>query len=180
MGLPGQFLYTVLDVSVRCECTQAQIINWAIAGDLMLVAAITTATIGGEVTGGLHQIAASDVRPLFRPHGRADEEVRLKRARKIGGDQCLIVSEPSDGVVITAADVLITAEEVERFEEAHGIGRSRGRGNAGPGYRPATTGTGSMWPCSSGSTLTDSRRSSGNWCWKCRNGSSPTRRPEKP
>ncbi len=27
MGLPGQFLYTVLDVSVRCECTQAQIIT---------------------------------------------------------------------------------------------------------------------------------------------------------
>jgi len=134
MGLPGQFLYTVLDVSVRCECTQAQIINWAIAGELMLVAAITTATIGGEVTGGLHQIAGSDVRPLFRPYGDAAKEIRLKRARKMGGDQCLIVSEPAEGVVITASDVLITAEEVERFEELHGLGRVKSP--AGPGLPP--------------------------------------------
>ncbi len=35
---------------------------------------------------------------------------------------------------ITASDVLITAEEVERFEELHGLGR--GRANAGPGLPP--------------------------------------------
>ena len=134
MGLSGQFLYTVHDVSVRWGRSQSQIIDWAIADELVIVAAITTATIGGEVTGGLHQIAGSDVRPLFRPYGKAEEEVRLKRARKIGGDQCLIVSEPAEGVVITAADVLITAEEVERFEELHGLGRVKSP--AGPGLPP--------------------------------------------
>ena len=134
MGLPRQFLYTVHDVSVRWGRSQSQIIDWAIADELAIVAAITTATIGGEVTGGLHQIAGSDVRPLFRPYGDADREVWLKRARKIGGQQCLVVSEPAQGVRITASDVLITAEEVERFEELHGLGR--GRANAGPGLPP--------------------------------------------
>ncbi len=46
------------------------------------------------------------------------------------------MTQPARGVRITASDVLITAEEVERFEEVHGIGRSRGRGNAGPGLPP--------------------------------------------
>ncbi len=42
MGLPGQFLYTVLDVSVRWGRSQSQIIDWAIADELVIVAAITT------------------------------------------------------------------------------------------------------------------------------------------
>jgi hypothetical protein len=134
MGLPGQFLFTVHDVSVRWGRSQSQIINWAIAGELTLVAAIATATIGGEVTSGLHQIAGSDVRTLFRPYGDADRKVWLKRARKIGGEQCLVVSEPAQGVRITASDVLITAEEVERFEELHGLGRVKT--TAGPGLPP--------------------------------------------
>jgi hypothetical protein len=135
MRLPGQFLLTVYDVSLRWGCAQTQIISWAIADELAIVAAFPTSTIGGEVTGGLHQIAGSDVRPLFRPFGDAERQVRLKRARKIGGQQCLLVSEPAEGVVKNAADVLVTLTEVERFEEAHGLGAVRGRG-AGPGMPP--------------------------------------------
>ncbi len=147
----------------------------------MLVAAITTATIGGEVTGGLHQIAASDVRPLFRPHGRADEEVRLKRARKIGGEQWLDVTQPARGVRITASDVLITAEEVERFEEVHGIGRSRGRGNAGPGLPPRYDWDGFYVAVFKRLyTLGFPTRQRENWSSRCRNGSSPTRRLARP
>ncbi len=34
MGLPSQFLYTVLDVSVRWGRSQSQIIDWAIADEM--------------------------------------------------------------------------------------------------------------------------------------------------
>jgi hypothetical protein len=46
------------------------------------------------------------------------------------------VSEPAEGVVITASDVLMTAEEVEKFEVLHDLGRGRSRGYAGPGLPP--------------------------------------------
>jgi hypothetical protein len=38
VGFPQQSLFTVLEVSVRWGCTQAQILDWAIADELDLVA----------------------------------------------------------------------------------------------------------------------------------------------
>ena len=41
MALPQQYLFTILEASVRWGCTQAQIANWAIANDLDLVVGFT-------------------------------------------------------------------------------------------------------------------------------------------
>jgi hypothetical protein len=44
-----------------------------------------------------------------------------------------LITEPARGVRLTAADIMITAREIDRFEEAHGIGRTRSAGPGAPG-----------------------------------------------
>ena len=42
------------------------------------------------------------------------------------------ITEPARGVRLTAADIMITAKEIDRFEEDHGIGRTRSVGPGAP------------------------------------------------
>lgn len=40
--------------------------------------------------------------------------------------------EPVRGVLLTAAEIMMTAKEINRFEEDHGIGRTRSQGPGAP------------------------------------------------
>jgi hypothetical protein len=68
-------LFTVLEVSVKWGCTQAQILDWAIADDIELVAGFPPVKLGEEQASGLMSVAGSEVRPLFRPFGGAAKKV---------------------------------------------------------------------------------------------------------
>ncbi len=132
MALPPSYLFTVLEVAVRWECTQAQVIGWAIVGELDLVAGLPVVRFGEETTSGLMSVAGTEVRPLFRPFGEAAGEVYLRQARPPGSDEWRYITEPADGVRMTAPDIMITSAELERFETAHGIGRGRTSGPGAP------------------------------------------------
>jgi hypothetical protein len=43
----------------------------------------------------------------------------LKQARPEGSDALKLITEPACGVRLTAADIMITSKEIDRFEEAH-------------------------------------------------------------
>ena len=133
MALPPKYLFTVLEASVRWACAQAEIINWAIADELDLVAGFPAVEFGDDAGGGLMSVAGSEVRPLFRPFGDASKKVSVRMARPPISGEWRTVSKPPDGIRVTAADIMITAAEIERFEEAHGIARNR---NSGPGAPP--------------------------------------------
>jgi len=109
---------------------QTEVINYAMSGKLDLVAGFAPILFGDEPAVGLLIVSAADVRPLFRPFGEAARKVFVKQARPVGSEAMKLITEPARGVRLTAADTMITAREIERFEEAHGTGRGR---NAGPG-----------------------------------------------
>ena len=75
-------------------------------------------------------VTGSEVRPLFRPFGEAAKKVYVKQARPPNTSVWLTITDPERGVRFTAADIMVTADEIERFEQAHEINRTR---NAGPG-----------------------------------------------
>jgi hypothetical protein len=93
---------------------------------------------------GFVDIAATDVLPLFRPDGARHDRIFVRRIRKDGEDEWEWISEPADGVAITAHDVLIMRAEIQRFEHEHDLHQteatrmhSRGRrGTPGPGMPP--------------------------------------------
>ncbi|MDT8858509.1 hypothetical protein RNZ50_26495 [Paracoccaceae bacterium Fryx2] len=130
MAFPAQYFYSILDVAGRWGCTQTAVVNWAISGELDLVAGFSPILFGDEPAAGLLVVSASDVRPLFRPFGKAAKKIFVKQARRIGTEELKLITKPARGLRLTAADIMITAREIDRFEDAHGIGRTR---NAGPG-----------------------------------------------
>ena len=130
MAFPAQFFYSILDVAGRWACTQTEIVNYARADEINLVAGFALVKFGEESAAGLMNVPGSEIRALFRPYGKAAKKIYVTQARQSGGDPWKTITEPARGVRLTAADIMITAREIDRFEEAHSIGRTR---NAGPG-----------------------------------------------
>ncbi len=130
MAFPAQYFYSILEVAGRWGCTQTEVVNWAISGELDLVAGFSPILFGDQPAAGLLVVSASDVRPLFRPFGKTEKKVFPKQARPEGPDALKLITDPACGVRLTAADIMITSKEIDRFEEAHSISRTR---SAGPG-----------------------------------------------
>ena len=133
MALPARCLFTVPEVSVRWQCSQTQIVDWAISDEIDLVAGFGQVRFGAEAAAGLMSVSGAEVRPLFRPFGEAARKVHVKQARPPKAVAWLRITDPARGVRLSAADILITAREIDRFEDAHGFGRTRGAGPGAPG-----------------------------------------------
>ena len=132
MAFPARCLFTIVEVSARWTCSPTQIVDWAISDEIDLVAAFGQVKFGDENASGLLSVPGTEVRPLFRPFGDAAKKVHVKQARRPNSSVWLAITEPAKGVKVTAADIMITAAEIERFEQAHGINRAR---SGGPGAR---------------------------------------------
>ena len=78
-------------------------------------------------------VPGSEVRALFRPYGKGAQRIYVTQVRQSPGEDWKTITEPARGLRLTAADIMITAREIERFEEVHGIGRTRNAGSGTPG-----------------------------------------------
>ena len=133
MTFPARCLFTILEVSARWIRSPTQIVDWAISDEIDLVAAFSAVQFGDQSVAGLLSVPGSTVRPLFRPFGEAAKKVYVKQARRPGSSVWLTITDPVRGIRFTAADIMITADEIERFEQAHEINRTRSAGPGAPG-----------------------------------------------
>jgi hypothetical protein len=86
--------------------------------------------------------------PLFRRDGAASRTVKLRRIRRRADTDWTWITDPAEGIAASAADILITRTEAERFEQQHGLfgksmlkgigddDRPKSRHRAGPGAPP--------------------------------------------
>ena len=132
MAFPARCLFTIVEVSVRWQCSPTQIIDWSISDEISLVAAFPEVRLGDQSAAGLLGVSGSAVRPLFRPFGVAARKVHVKQIRLPKTVAWLTITDPTKGVRLTAADIMITADEMERFERDHEINCTR---SAGPGVQ---------------------------------------------
>ena len=132
MAFPAQVFYSILEVSVRWGCSVTQVVNNAIADELDLVTGVSQITLGEECVAGLISVPGCEVRPLFRPFGKGAKKIYLTQARLTPNEAWRTITKPARGVRLTAADIMITAKEIDRFEEDHGIGRTRSVGPGAP------------------------------------------------
>ena len=133
MAFPARCLFTIVEVSARWICSQTQIVDWAISEEIELVAGFSQVKLGDEFAVGLLVVRGTEVRPLFRPFGDAAKKVYVKQARRPSTTVWLTITDPVRGIRFTAADIMITADEIERFEQAHEINRTRSAGPGAPG-----------------------------------------------
>jgi len=71
MAFPAQVFYSILEVSVRWGCSLTQVVNYAIADEIDLVAGVSHVMFGEESVAGLISVPGCAVRPLFPPFGKA-------------------------------------------------------------------------------------------------------------
>jgi len=132
MAFPAQVFYSILEVSVRWGCSLTQVVNYAIADEIDLVTGVSHVMFGEESVAGLISVPGCAVRPLFPPFGKAAKKIYATHARLLSSDPWKAITEPARGLRLTVADIMIIAKEIDRFEEDHGIGRTRSVGPGAP------------------------------------------------
>lgn len=133
MPLPGQSLFSIDEVSARWIAAPHQVAQWAALDRLEVTTSIPPVHAGGEEVAGLVVVAMADLLPLFRRDGSGPTSMRLRRLRRVGEREWRTVSDPADGVMVAAGDLLIDVAEMGRFEDEHELMR---RPHAGKGPEP--------------------------------------------
>lgn len=135
MSLPPRFLWTVAEAAARWACMPADILGWAIAGHLELTCAIRTVSADGQGVNGMVALPPEDLVRMFRRDGSGSSMAIVRRVREpeIGG-AWLRITEPPGGIEVHAADVMITARMLERFEDAHSLTRRVAPGGGASKY----------------------------------------------
>lgn len=64
---------------------------------------------------GIVVVSAADMMRVFRRHGPSDEECRIYRIRPQASAEWQYITEPADGVVIKITDLMLLADEVQKF-----------------------------------------------------------------
>ncbi|ADE84714.1 hypothetical protein [Rhodobacter capsulatus] len=129
MAFVARNFYSILETSFRWECSQTEIVELAMAEKIDLVIALPNVRFDDGTEARMGVIEGGAVRPLFRGYGLLEEHVFIRQARPANCGWKRI-EEPKGGIRVMAPDVLITAAEVERFEDENNLVR---RVVSGPG-----------------------------------------------
>lgn len=125
MSLPPRSFHSLAEVAIRWSVMPFDVVGWCTEGLLALSIALPPVKIGpSETLSGLVDVEGAHVLPLFRKDGAPNSTVVIRRI-KANGHELQWITEPSEGVTVTAADVLVKRSEVERFEEQHGLFNGR-------------------------------------------------------
>jgi hypothetical protein len=146
MQLPPRSFYSLTEIAIRWSVTPFDVIGWSTDGLLALSIALPPIETGpSEMLSGLADIEAAHLLPLFRRDGVPSPTVAIRRV-KAGADDFRWITDPAEGVLITASDVLVRRPEVERFEQQYGFfnrlhvpgsgAATTRRRRAGPGVPP--------------------------------------------
>ena len=128
MALPPRAFFTVHETAARWGCTIADIAGWVCEGKLEIVTGISAVTCGDSRISGRVVISPMDILPMFRRCGTGPSVAKLTRIKPRGAEDGMFITEPSDGVEVSIADLLIIGTEVLRFEEEHDLLRRVGGG----------------------------------------------------
>ena len=117
MSLPPRAFFSVNEISARWGCSLADVAGWSIVGHLSMVTGIASVICGKQPAAGIVVVSATDMMQMFRRHGPSEEECRVFRIRPQGSTEWLHITEPMGGVQVKLTDLLLLAEEVQKFED---------------------------------------------------------------
>jgi hypothetical protein len=134
--LPPRSFYSLAEIAARWSVTPFDLVGWCTDGLLSLSIALPPVKAGAEIISGLADVEGPHVFPLFRRDGAPSTTVAIRQV-KTQDHGLRWITEPADGLVITAADVLVRRSEAERFESQHGLFRGQVRSDICQGEAPA-------------------------------------------
>lgn len=121
MALPKRVWFTLHEVAARWGCNIADIAGWSDEGRFCILTGVTPIRCGEEIVAGKVALAPMDLLPLFRRCGTGPSEGLIRRVQPFGRDDWLIITEPIGGIMVAIVDMLISAGDVQRFEDTHDI-----------------------------------------------------------
>ena len=130
MALPPRVYYTLQEVTARWGCNIADVAGWADASRFRILTGIPAIRCGDEVVAGKVVLSPMELLPLFRRCGTGPTEGVMRRIQPVGRQDWLLITDPTGGIPIAVADMMIMADEVHAFEEENDMVR---RVAAGPG-----------------------------------------------
>jgi hypothetical protein len=117
--LPPRAFWTLSEVAARWGCRPEDIAAWAAAGQIEISTVVPPVVCGGEIVEGLMAISMNDLMPMFRRDGSGPDTRRVRRVRS--ERRWLYVTDPSEGLMVSKADLVLMAGEMARFEDEHRI-----------------------------------------------------------
>lgn len=136
MALPPRVFYTLTEAAARWGCSPADIVGWASVGQIRIVTGLPPSYFGGRQVAGLVAVAAADILPMFRRCGTGPETCEIRRVCEIGAEEWSFASPMETGPTISKSDLMIMANEVDRFEEECDLfTRNKGGGGLGPAMK---------------------------------------------
>jgi hypothetical protein len=121
MQLPPRSFYSLTEIAIRWSVTPFDVIGWSTDGLLALSIALPPVKTGpSEMLSGLADVEAAHLLSLFRRDGAPCPTIAIRRV-KAGDNDFQWITDPAEGITITAADVLVRRAEVERFERQYGF-----------------------------------------------------------
>ena len=134
MTLPKREYYTIHEVATRWGCTIADIAGWSSVGKLDIITGIPPVVCDGEAVAGAVIVSAFDILPMFRRSGTGPQSARIYRVRIIGANTWSLITEPAHGIEVSVADLLISGQQVHRFEDDFDLMRrvAGGTGSVSP------------------------------------------------
>lgn len=131
MALPRRLFWSITEAAARWGCLPADIIEWSLSDQLEITTAVSWAlTDAGEVA-GLMVVPAENFVRMFRRDGTGSGSAHVRRVRRRDRrEEWHRILEPADGLALEAADLVLTSDAVDRFEEEHDLGQ-RPRGHQG-------------------------------------------------
>ena len=129
VALPPRVFFTLYEISVRWDCSIADIAGWSSQGKLKIKTGIGLVRCDETVVAGQVTLSPMDLLPLFRRSGPCPTEGVVQRIMPAGTSDWLIITDPAGGVSVTVADMLILAEDVFGFEDEHDLVRKATAGS---------------------------------------------------
>jgi len=117
MPLPPVAFYSIYEVSPRWGCPAPDVAGWAAQGHLQVLIGIAPVLCGEELHGGLVEVSIAELMPLFRRFGPSEDACRLRRIKPAGLSEWLHGTNPAEGILVRATDLMLPAEALHRFEE---------------------------------------------------------------
>jgi hypothetical protein len=128
MALPPRAFFTLHETASRWGCSIADIAGWATEGKLAIVTGIPLAICGTDKVSGKVTVSPMDMLPLFRRSGTGPTSIKLQRIKPEHSTDWCYVTDPAGGVEVSIADVLISGQDVLRFEDEDDLLRRIGGG----------------------------------------------------
>jgi hypothetical protein len=117
MSLPPRAFFSVTETAARWGCALADVAGWSHVGHLSMVTGIASVVCGKLNVAGMVVVSAADMMKMFRRHGQIEEECRVFRIRPEGSAEWQYITDPPEGVLIKLSDLMLKADEVQKFED---------------------------------------------------------------